>query len=124
MTRPVHPALPWIGVVAAPLAWVVQLVAGYAFQEAGCAPVSGSPVVDVDTESWIAGISALAVVAALVGIAASLVTLHAATTHDEADPRGRIAFMGDVGVLVSVIFLAVIVLGAIALPALDACQPG
>ena len=30
----------------------------------------------------------------------------------------------DAGVLVSVIFLAVIVLGAVALPALDACRPG
>ena len=123
MTRPVHPALPWIGVIAAPLAWVVQLIAGYAFQEAGCAPVSGMPVLDVDTEPWIAAISIVAIVAAVVGIAASLVTLRAATEHAEADPRGRVAFMGDVGVLVSVIFLAVIVLGAVALPALDACEP-
>jgi hypothetical protein len=123
VTRPVHPALPWIGVSAAPLAWVVQLIAGYGVQEAGCAPVSGMPLLDVDTEPWIAAISAVAIAAAVVGIVASVVTLRAATAHDEADPRGRIAFMGDAGVLVSVIFLAVIVLGAVALPALDACRP-
>jgi uncharacterized membrane protein HdeD (DUF308 family) len=120
----VHPALPWIGVIAAPLAWVVQLIAGYAFQEAGCAPGSGTPVLDVDTEPWIAAVSAVAIAAAVVGIASSVVTLRGATHDGEADPRGRIAFMGDVGVLVSVIFLAVIVLGAVALPALDACHPG
>jgi uncharacterized membrane protein HdeD (DUF308 family) len=124
VTRPVHPALPWIGVAAAPLAWVVQLIAGYAFQEAGCAPVSGMPVLDVDTEPWIAAVSVVAMAVAAVGIFSSVVTLRAATQDREADPRGRIAFMGDVGLLVSVIFLAVIVLGAIALPALDACEPG
>jgi hypothetical protein len=120
----VHTALPWVGVIAAPLAWVVQLIAGYAFQEAGCAPVFGMPVLDVDTEPWIAAVSVVAIVAALVGIVASLFTLQAAVAHGEADPRGRFAFMGDVGLLVSVIFLAVIVLGAVALPALDACEPG
>ena len=124
MTRPVHPALAWIGVAAAPLAWVVQLIAGYAFQEAGCAPGSGTPVLDLDTEPWIAAVSAMAIAAAVVGIASSVVTLRAATRDREADPRGRIAFMGDVGALASTIFLAVIVLGAVALPALDACHPG
>ena len=32
--------------------------------------------------------------------------------------------MGDVGLLVSVIFLAVIVLGLVAVPSLDACDLG
>ena len=123
MSGRVHPALPWVGVVAAPLAWVFQLIAGYAFQEAGCAPISGMPVLDVDTEPWIGAISLVAVVAALVGIAASVVTLRGATADPETDPRGRIAFMGDAGIVVSVIFLAVIVLGAVALPSLDACSP-
>jgi uncharacterized membrane protein HdeD (DUF308 family) len=119
----VHPGLAWVGVVAAPLAWVFQLIAAYAFQEAGCAPGSGTPVFDADTEPWIAAVSVVAITAAVVGIAASVVTLRAATKDREADPRGRVAFMGDVGLLVSVIFLAVIVLGTVALPSLDACHP-
>jgi hypothetical protein len=118
----VHPALPWVGVVAAPLAWVFQLIAGYAFQEAGCAPISGVPVLDVDTEPWIALISLVAIVAALVGMAAAVLTLRGATDEPAADPRGRIAFMGDAGIVVSLIFLAVIVFGAVALPSLDACD--
>lgn len=123
MTRTVHPALPWIGVVAAPLAWVVQLIASYAFQEAGCAPSSGMPLLDVDTERWIAAIGIVAIVAALVGIAAAAVTLRGAIEDPGADPRGRIAFMGDAGIVVSGIFLAVIVLGVVALPSLNACHP-
>jgi hypothetical protein len=119
----VHPALPWIGVVAAPLAWVFQLIAGYAFQEAGCAPISGMPVLDVDPEPWIGAISIVAIVAALVGMAAAALTLRGATGDPATDPRGRIAFMGDAGIVVSLIFLAVIVLGAVALPSLDACDP-
>ncbi len=48
----------------------------------------------------------------------------AAAADAEADPRGRIAFMGDAGLVVSVIFLAVIVLGLVAVPSLDACDLG
>jgi len=44
VSRGVHPALPWVGVVAAPLSWVVLLIAGLAIQEAGCAPSSGLPI--------------------------------------------------------------------------------
>jgi hypothetical protein len=119
----VHPALPWIGVVAAPLAWVFQLIAGYAFQEAGCAPISGMPVLDVDTEPWIGAISLVAIVTALVGMAAAGLTLRGAIDDPAADRRGRIAFMGDAGIVLSLIFLAVIVFGAVALPSLDACDP-
>ena len=123
MSRGVHPALPWVGVVAAPLSWVVLLIAGLAIQEAGCAPSSGMPVLDLDISPWVAAIGILATVAALVGIAAGIVTLRGAIADPEVDPRGRIAFMGDAGIVVSVIFLAVIVLGAVALPSLDACHP-
>jgi len=118
-----HPALPWIGVVAAPLAWVCQLIIGYAFQEAGCAPSSGMPVLDVDTEPWIGAISVAATVAAIVGIVAAAVTRRGATSAPATDPRGRIAFMGDVGVVISVIFLAVIVFSAVAVSSLEACHP-
>jgi hypothetical protein len=113
-----------VGVVAAPLSWVVLLIAGYAIQEAGCAPSSGMPVLDVDTSPWVAAIGILATVAALVGIAAAVVTFRGATADPEVDPRGRIAFMGDVGIVVSVIFLAVIVFSTVAVPSLDACRPG
>ena len=124
MSGRVHPALPWVGVIAAPLAWVALLIAGYAIQEAGCAPSSGMPVLDIDTSPWIGALSLIAIVAALVGIAAAIVTLRGATARPETDPRGRIAFMGDVGIVVSVIFLAVIVFSGVAVPSLDACRPG
>ena len=120
----VHPAPPWVGVVAAPLAWVALLIGGDAIQEAGCAPSSGLPVLDVDTSPWIAALGIVAIVAAVVGIAAAVVTLRGATADPDTDPRGRIAFMGDVGIVVSVIFLAVIVFSAVAVPSLDACRPG
>ena len=119
-----HPALPWVGVVAAPLAWVFQLLVGYAFQEAGCAPISGMPVLDVDTEPWITAVSIVAIVAAVAGLVAAAVPLRGATADAEADPRGRIAFMGDAGLVLSLIFLAVIVLGLVAVPSLDACRLG
>lgn len=121
-TRAVHPALPWIGVVAAPLAWVFQLIAGYAFQEAGCAPIGVMPVLDADTEPWIGAISVVAILLALAGGIAAALSLVGARAHEEADPRGRIAFMGDAGLVISFVFLAVIVFGAVAVPSLDACH--
>lgn len=120
--RAAHSALTWIGVTAAPLAWVFQLIAGYAFQEAGCAPVGAVPVLDGDTAPWIGAISLVATLLALAGVGAAALSLRAARANDAADPRGRIAFMGNAGLVISFIFLAVIVFGAVAVPSLGACD--
>jgi hypothetical protein len=113
----------WFGVLAAPLAWVVQLVAGYAVQEAGCAPAGMLPVLDADTEPIIAFISVAALAVAVAGGAASLVAWRTALADGGTDPRGRIAFMACAGLLASVIFVAAIALGGVALLFLDACHP-
>jgi hypothetical protein len=125
VTRSPHEGLLWFGVLAGPAAWVVQLVAGYAFQEAACPPSRATmPVLDVDTETWIGAISVAAFVVAVLGALAALVSRQAVAAESDADSKGRIAFMADTGLLTSLIFIALIVLGAVALPSLDACDLG
>jgi hypothetical protein len=125
VTATVRPGLLWFGVLAAPLAWVVQLVAGYGLEEAACASdLSSSPVLDVDSEPAIAVVSAVALAVAAAGGLAALAGLLSVRSDPGADPRGRLAFMGVFGLLASGVFLAVIALGAVALLSLDVCAPG
>lgn len=116
-------SLVWFGLLAAPTAWVAQLVAGYTVEEAAC---SEMPVLGSDPDAWLAVVSVAALVVAVLGGAAALVSWLAATAanrEEAVDPRGgRIAFMAGIGVLGSLVFLAVIALGAAALLSLDACQ--
>jgi hypothetical protein len=113
----------WFGVLAAPLAWVAQLVTGYAVQEAGCAPAGMLPVLDADTEPVIAVISVAALAVAIAGAAASFVSWRSALADGGTDPRGRVAFMAGAGLLASVILATVIALGGVAFLFLDACRP-
>lgn len=125
MRAAAHPTLVWLGVLGAPLAWVVQLVAGYGLLEAACAQSVGeTPVLVVDVETAIGVLTVAAAAVAVVSIVAAALTWSAARADGDADPTGRIAFMGAAGVLAGVIFLALILLGGSALPSLDACRPG
>ena len=119
-------SLLWFGLLAAPLAWAVQLVAGYATEEAACSTGGGiEPAWVVGAGSVLGGISIAAIlVARLGGIAAILsLVLVSGDGHDD-DPRGRAAFMAGAGVLASLIFLAAIVLSTVAVASLDACHAG
>lgn len=114
----------WFGVLAAPFAWVAQLVSGYGLEEASCPTGAGvSPVLDADAEPAIGAITVVAVVVALAGALAALLSRRAAA-HGDADPRGRAGFVAGAGLLSSLIFLAVIVLGGVALLTFDSCHPG
>jgi len=115
-------ALAWFAVLAPPVAWATQLVAGYAFQEAGC----GRP----DSDLWGAGLNGLTgilvivcgAVAALGGLAG--LAAWRVPTAAGGDPVDRVRFMGVAGIAAGFVFLFAIVLTGIALVPLDACEPG
>jgi hypothetical protein len=120
---PSSPALAWFGVLTPPLAWAIQLVLGYAFEEAGC----GRP----GSTLWGTGIEPLTAVViiacaglAVLGGLAALVSWRATADGDAADTRGVNRFMASTGMLGSVIFLVAICLSGIALIPLDACNAG
>jgi hypothetical protein len=96
----------WLAFLGAPLAWSLQLVAGYSLEEVGCA--SGW-----NAEPWIALVS---VAAGIVALASALAGRRLARASHE-----RVAFMGAWGALWGGLFLALIVLGGVQLLGLEAC---
>lgn len=110
-------------VLGAPLAWAAQLVAGYAVEEAACTTGSGvRPVLDVDAEPILAGISGLAVVVALLAGATGLVAWRRAGDEEPTDDaRGGRSFLAAAGALGALVFLIAIAMSGLALVALDPC---
>jgi hypothetical protein len=107
---PVGPLALWFAILGAPVAWAVQLALGDMFSELGCEAGGFSGIRFV-----LLGISA---VATAVGAWALVVAWrsHRAMLAVELDdvPRERATFMALGGILVSVLFLLVIVLGGFA----------
>jgi len=106
--------LQWFGLLAAPLAWTVQLVMGFGAGLASCS--AGSTRWGVGVDTW--EIS-LAVAAGAVVVLAEIcsVTLYVATRdvdYDGPPPVGRRHFFVAAASLGNVLFLAMIVMSALA----------
>ena len=109
----------WFGVLGAPLAWTLQLVAGYGVEEAGCA--EGARRWGVPSHGLqIAILCFCAAVALGSGLAAGWSWREAGRGRLR-NRRGRVAFLGICGLLLSALFLALIVLGGAGAATLDTC---
>lgn len=104
---PVSPVL-WFAVLGAPGAYAVQLGLGYWLVEAACSPTGGE---------WGISLSAWAIVittlAAVVAVGAGLTSVWLFRRHSDRHdppPAGRVAFLAAVGMTVSVLFLALILM--------------
>ena len=115
-------ALSWFGLLGAPAAWTLMHVFGYGLTEATCDPVGSGKV---SLEAWtVALMAAGAVVAVLAGLSAVAVFLRTrrvegAGGSEEPPPKGRLHFLAVVGMAISPLFLAIILmdgLGVIVLP--------
>jgi hypothetical protein len=114
--------LAWYGVLGAPLAWTVELLAGYGTQEAACSAGSRSPGFAGNANSAIGAITVATLLIALGALLAALVTARAVGAGEVDDPRGRIAFMSRVGTIGSLLFSLAIVLSGIPLFTLVSCH--
>ena len=113
--------LMWIGLLAAPAAWAAQHVTGIELQYAQCHDNTRGPAWDVPVEALTIAVTATAAAIALVGELAALAAWRSArdADDDDAPPAGRIHFLGIVGITISPLFLAMIVmsgLGSVFLP--------
>jgi len=110
-------------VLGAPIAWAVQLVSGYAVEEAACSTATGeTPVLDSPaTVLWAISLGAFAV-ACLAGVAGLVSWTRARPTRGP-ELAGRVAFLGAAGALAALVFLEAIVLSAIAFIPFDPCAP-
>jgi heme/copper-type cytochrome/quinol oxidase subunit 2 len=114
-------ALMWIGLFAAPFAWAAQHVTGIELQYAHCHDNTPGPVRDVPVDALTIAVSAAAAAVAVVGGLAALAAWRSArdADDDDAPPAGRIHFLAIVGITISPLFLAIIVmsgLGSVFLP--------
>jgi uncharacterized membrane protein len=104
---PVSPVL-WFAVLGAPGAYAIQLGLGYWLVEAACSPTGGQWGISLST--WAIVVTAGA---AAVAIAAGLTSVWLYRRHGdrhEPPPSGRVAFLASVGMTVSVLFLALILM--------------
>lgn len=119
MTRlPLVSPLLWFGLLAAPAAWVVQLVVGYWLEDADCSAAGRRWELSGTTgELAVHGVAAAVAVAGAV-VAAGL--WHTAR-RGPTDERGRLAFMAQAALLVSGLFLALVVVTAVGANVVDTC---
>jgi hypothetical protein len=114
--------LQWFGLLAAPLAWTTQFLAGLAVAGAPCARGGGHWGISV--EAWEI---ALAAAAGTVAVCAQLsaVTLYRELRDVEDDapgPRGRLHFFSVASLVGNVLFIALITLTAVGAAAHSGCR--
>lgn len=116
--RSVH-LLAWFGWTGAPGAWAVLHVFGFGVTQAAC----NGPGRDVPVDGLAIGAT---VVAALVAVAALISALRAfrATADADALPGERVHFMAVIGLAISPLFLAIILMAGIGTAVLENCHQG
>jgi hypothetical protein len=114
--------LQWFGVFGAPFAWATQHVAGFALTQAACGRTGLNTDVPVDSATTV--ISAVAAVVALCAGAAAVAS-YAGTRDaddDDAPPDGRRHFLAIIGMAVTPLFLAMILMSGSGVLDLPECH--
>jgi hypothetical protein len=104
--------LQWFGLLAAPLAWAVQLVAGFGVADANCARAGSHWGIAVET--WeIALTAGAATVAVCAQLSAFALYRELRDVEDDAPgPRGRLHFFSVASLVGNALFLELIALTA------------
>jgi Ni/Fe-hydrogenase subunit HybB-like protein len=109
----------WFGVAAAPAAWTIQHVFGYGLSEVACDPGAGTSATTFNIEAAI--VSGVGVLIALAGLVAAL-TVFRATEAETPPPEGRRHFLGAVGLTISPLFIAIMLMSGIGSIILEKCH--
>ena len=116
-------ALMWFGLFGAPFAWAVQHVAGVMLTIAACHDNTAGPDWRPDVDAVAGVVTALAAVVALLALLAAVAAWRSARDADDSDPppAGRIHFLGIVGLTISPLFLAIILMSGLGTIFLSEC---
>jgi heme/copper-type cytochrome/quinol oxidase subunit 2 len=112
----------WIGLFAAPIAWVGTHGLGWGVSEANCEPVDRQWGIAFHTWEW--AMLAFAVVLTITGIVASVLTYLQVkgTDNDDAPPSGRIWMLSISGMVLSPLLLMLILLTHVGALLLSHCH--
>jgi hypothetical protein len=111
--------LTWFGLLGAPLAWTTHHVVGLSLAEAACNPAGSQWMVPVDGGTLAATVVA-AVIAALGG-AAAVVAYRQTKDAGTDPPEARVRFLAIIGMAVSPLFLAIMLMSGITVVAFPEC---
>ncbi|MFN2617634.1 MAG: hypothetical protein ABR581_11010 [Thermoleophilaceae bacterium] len=125
--RPAQPLrlFMWFGVLGAPFAWTLQFLVGYGLTEAACNP-GGDRGLALNGTTLVATVAA-ASIAVLAELSALKVFLHTRPVRgtggaEEPPPRGRVHFLGTVGLLLGPLFFCIIVMSGVGAIVLTDCH--
>jgi hypothetical protein len=106
--------LAWVGVLGSPIAWAGQHIAGFALALSQCPDNTQGPgwSVPVNTVTLILGITAATV--ALLSGASAFIAWRASSESDDDDapPAGRVHFLSVIGLTITPLFFAIIVMSS------------
>lgn len=114
--------LVWAGVAAAPAAWALQHVSGFAFTQAQCERAGTE--YRIHLEPWFIGLSSAAAVIALGGILAAIFVWRETRGAGEEPPASRVHFLSVVGMTSSPLFLFIILMSGLGSTLLPQCVQG
>ena len=114
MRRPGSQALAWAGALGPPFAWAGQHIVGYALGLADCPDNTAGPGWKVSVDGLTIAVGGVAAAAtALCGIAAVLAWRASRDADDsDAPPAGRVHFLAVIGMTITPLFLAIIVMSS------------
>ena len=121
-TRLTPQLLQWFGVFGAPFAWAGQHAVGFFLTIAACDPTGGASRILIDTITGVVS-AVMAVVAALAGAAAVVGWAQTrGTGNSDPPPRGRRHFLAIVGMTITPLFFAMIVMSGSGVLHLTECR--
>lgn len=111
-----------LAVLGAPLAWIAQLVLGYAFEQTACSPGDGHAVWGIDVRALhvVVGAGALGLAAAALVAALGIEASDRSFSLDLVDRRFLVSF----AVVGSLVFAFAIVLTGVGSTVLTTCHSG
>jgi hypothetical protein len=104
----------WLGVLMPPFAWAAQHILGYATGLADCPDNTAGPGWNVPVDGLTVVIGGAATVLVLLGGSFSFIAWRKTREADDSDapPAGRIHFLSVIGLTITPLFLAIVLMSS------------
>ncbi len=123
LPRPTPDLLMWAGLLAAPGAWAGQHITGVWLEIVRCHDNAPGRSGGLPVDGLTVAVSAVAAILATTGLLAAVLAWRTARDADDDDPppAGRVHFLAVVGITISPLFLAMIVMSGTGGTAISEC---